>query len=87
MRAVTPRVSACDASSQRRVSCATVPPSASSFVWRRISYSSAPRTAFIEFRFLISTRAPRPVVPAGRMLMLASKRSRPSSILQSLTCV
>ncbi len=82
MRAVALR-----ASSQRRVSWSTLPPSESTRVWRRISYSSAPRTAFIELRFLISTRAPRPSVPAGRMLMLASKRREPSCILQSLTCV
>src|SRR5207248_10958631 len=59
----------------------------SASICRSISYSMASRIKRNEFTFLISVLVPNFSWPRGRTLTLASHRSEPSSILQSLTPV
>ena len=67
------------------VSCSTVPPARRIASWRAASARMPRSMNRNEFMFLSSVLVPSSVVPTGRMEMLASQRSEPSSMLTSLT--
>ena len=71
------------ASSQRRVSCITVPPASRTSICLLASYSIPLTAALKLFTFFISQRVPNSDEPFSLTETLTSQRIEPSCILQS----